>query len=127
MTSIIIAIGALTFLFAYLFISMGRDSKEHFIFQVLLFFFILAGVFLMGKAAYDNPDSCEWLLNSTVTSGNTTTYFNEYHCAESPQGTSTTTLKLTTWFFRVSVIYIFIYFVYKVLEWMGIIVRESDR
>ena len=125
--TILFGLAFVTIILVYMFFKLGegamRDGKRnHFLLQILLLFFIISAVPLMGKVSLDDRDFCSWnVVNSTMT-GYTTSYDYEYQCETNTHTTPDTFYNLTVWFFRLVsgyVVYYFIYEVLKYLNWVG--------
>jgi heme/copper-type cytochrome/quinol oxidase subunit 2 len=133
MSSVTILIGAsvVTFLLILLFMQMGKSSKDengdktgsnHVLLQVLLLGFILSGLVIIGKASFDDSGkNCGWLVNQSISSGNTTSYDYNYICSTDNTTTGFTFYQLTVWIMRLVGIYIFCYLVYVVLTYFGFV------
>jgi len=114
---------------SYLLFNLGRkdtetDGNNHFLLQLLLLFFIIIGVLLMGKAVDDSGTVCEVVINESIVNVNTTSYTYMNQCYESTNNTPTIFYKLTLWFVRLTSAYIFLYFVYQVLLFLGWVVPK---
>jgi len=135
--AVLFGIGIVAFLFLYFLFKLreqgqiddaaGKQSLfSHFPLQILLLFFFVAALLLVGKVTLDNSASCAWLLtNATVESG-VTAYQYDYLCEDSPYATANIFYKLITWFARLIGIYLLIYFTWKALAYFNVIVKGED-
>ena len=123
--TILIGIGIFLFTSLYMFFKLGEqkavNNKNHFLLQLLLLFFIISSVTLLGKVSYDAQDNCSFeMINSTIAS-NVTAYEYDYLCVDNINVTGLTFYKSTLWFFRLIALYVFGYFVYEVLVWLNVV------
>lgn len=102
------------------------EDKKHFLLQLLLLGFILGIAVLVGKTALDYKDDCSWLVMNDTISGDYTVYNYDYQCHENTNTTAETFYKVTTWIMRIVAIYIFLYFVYELLVYFGLIGRNDS-
>ena len=118
--SAIIVSGILAFIAAYMFFKLGENTgKEHVFYQLLLFSIIMASVLTLGGATF-RASNCDLIpVNSTLV-GDVTSYKYDYVCQEDPIPISNTFLKVTQWFWRLSLTYIIVYIVYKLMLAMGV-------
>lgn len=132
----IIGAGIVAFISAYMFFKLGENTgKEHIVLQLLIFSILVGSVVVIGGATF-KATNCDMVQTNTTTqeitsSSNQTdsiTYHNyEYQCQEEPFGISDTFLKLTQWFYRLSLTYLIIYFIYKVLLAIGVDLVENIK
>ena len=126
---VLAGVGIALFLLIYMFFKFNRFSDEkqgsnHFLLQLLILFFILAGFLLLAKATVDVSNNCEQeLVNSTVV-GDTSVYNYDIVCNESPYNTSSIFYKVILWFVRIISFYIFIYIAYEVLKYWKVIIPK---
>lgn len=129
---VIIGIGITIFLLAYIMFklktevddSTGENKQNHFILQLILLFFIVGLLALMGKATMDNSKDCSWLIANQTVSGNTTIFNNEYVCSDSITNTGLNFYKAIMWAVRIIYLYIFGYIVFEVLKYLGWVVPK---
>lgn len=133
---LVASIGVVTFLFAYMLFKLGErptvkesgdeegysTGGKHFLLQLLLLFFIAGGVLLLGKVSVD--DHCTYRVTNTTTVGDYDVFNYETNCEEST-GTALTFYKGVLWFVRLLFAYIFLYFVYEVLVYLGWVVPKT--
>jgi len=101
------------------------DGKNHFLLQLLLFFFIIAGVVMLGKATLDtSQNNCEWLVANSTVSGNVTTNVHSYQCSANADNTGFIFYKGTLWFARLAALYIFVHFMWYMLQYIGWVVPK---
>lgn len=99
--SLIIGIGLVGFLLAYLFFNFGKDelSQKHYLLRLLLLGCLFGIFILLGKASFDADQSCELVHNYTKMNyqyGNNFTYENgsaTYHWDYDASGVPPTTDK----------------------------------
>lgn len=125
---IIAGIGLTIFLLAYIMFKLKTDvndgGQNHFILQLILMFFIVGLIALLGKATLDSGSVCNWnVINQTVTA-NTTTFVNSYQCATPVTNTSLNFYKASLWIVRILFTYIFLYIAYEVLKYIGWVVPK---
>jgi hypothetical protein len=122
MIELIIGLGIVGFLIAYLFFQ-SKDEKEHLLLRILLLG-ILFGVFvLIGKASLDSTTQCSLELNQTVTDGNTTNYSYAPICYSVTENTTALTFyKVTLWIVRLISLYLLVYFIWHVWKWFSAII-----
>lgn len=129
------AISVTTFLFAYMLFKLGERQEvfdeegnpsgsggEHFLLQLLLLFFIAGGVLLLGKVSID--DYCTTTVVNATLVGNTTNYDYEYACYDNNNQTAIVFYKTVLWFVRLLALYVFGYFTYRVLVFIGWVVPK---
>ena len=119
---LVVAIGIATTILVLLFAKFGSNEEEkHPFLQLILLFFIVGGLLLLGKAGLDHKENCEWLnTNSTVT-GNTTSYNYSYTCSSLNKNTANVFYESMTWFLRILAIYVFLYFMWEILKFFNLI------
>ena len=116
--TLLIGIGICAIIFIYMFFKLGEtkttDGKSHFLLQILMLFFVIMSIFLIGKTTLDDNNNCSWnVINQTV-SGDTTTYTNSYECSAITNNTANVFYKMATWFASIVAGYVFIYFTYQI-------------
>lgn len=124
--TILFGIAFVTIILVYMFFKLGdnavrhgKGNTNHFLLQVLLLFFIISAVPLMGKVSLDDKDFCSWNVVNSTTNGYTTSYDYDYQCEPNPNTTSDTFYDLTVWFFRLVASYVVYYFIYEVLKYLN--------
>lgn len=98
----------------------------HFALQILFLGFIVASLVLAGKAAYDYKDNCDWLVNSSNTVGASTSYTYEYTCNTNTSKTALTFYDMSVWIMRITILYLFLFFSYKVFMWFKVQKRGKE-
>lgn len=125
---VIIGISATIFLLAYIMFKLKTDvdagGQNHFILQLILMFFIVGLLALMGKATLDSSQPCQWLVVNQTVTGDTTTFTNEYVCDEATSNTGLNFYKAIMWTVRILFTYIFLYIAYEVLKYLGWVVPK---
>lgn len=120
MTTVIL-LGALglTFISAYMFFKFGENTgNEHFVLQLLLVAMIVGGIAIAGAAGYNAANCQTMAVNSTV-AGGVTTYGYDTVCNTSPVGVSDTFVRYTSYYYRIFMTYVIVYFIYRVLVAWG--------
>jgi len=134
--SVLFGASVIGFLLLLLFMKLGDSKKDengkekntHVLLQVLILGFILATFVIIGKASFDDGDkSCAWLVNQSISSGNSSTYSYEYNCVSTDTTTSFTFYQLTVWIMRIIGIYMFCYLAYVVLVYFGYVGDKKGR
>lgn len=126
---VLAGVGIGLFLLIYMFFKFNRfndseQGKNHFLLQLIILFFIIAGFILLGKATVDLQQPCSFqVVNSSETAG-TYTYDYDYVCFEEVSNTGTIFYKIMSWFVRIFSFYIFIYIIYEVLKFWGVIIPK---
>lgn len=139
--ALVVGIGIVTFIAAYMLFQLGQrpddeSNKEgneqsnknysgtgkHFLLQLLLLFFIAGGVLLIGKAGIDQ--TCDVVVVNETVSGNTTINSYDQQCFDNQASTALTFYKGTLWFVRLLFAYVFFYFLYEVLVYLGWVVPK---
>jgi len=131
--AVLIGIGLATWLMIYIAFKLKQDladksvegGNNHFLLQLLILFFIIAGFILIGKATIDLQDNCAWQVANETTVGNITTYNNDYVCSANTNNTANIFYKGVTWFARLFATYIFLYIGYEVLKYLGWVVPRK--
>lgn len=155
---VLVGIGITAFLLLYLMFKLKTDvdagGQNHFILQLLLLFFIIGTIALLGKATMDESSNCEWLTNQTselyVYGNNFTgyhwdydtgtapdgpqvdaylfhkniTYDYGYYCSDSINNTGLNFYKTIMWLVRLLFTYIFLYLTYEILKYLGWVVPK---
>jgi len=127
METLIIALGIVSFILIYLSVVV---DKEHFVAKLLLILTGITMLILIPSATLG--DTCTPVINSTnaTTMYNTTTTTYAYmpYCYAPQEGnTNSTFYKLFLWFFRAIWLYIFTYFVYRILLHYGVMVVGKGK
>lgn len=86
-------------------------DKRQFILKILTIFFSIFLIIILAKATLDVNDYCETVINETTVTGNVTSYTYMEECRDraSNINTQNTFYNLSLWFFRVTLLYAFIY------------------
>ena len=127
--AMVFGIGLVCFLLIYLAFNL---EKKHFLFQLILLFFAFSSLMLIPKGLIDIEDSCELKLNYTESyingaGNNQTNYTYNKYCMENEHNTPIILHKLVMWVQRIFWMYVFGYFVYEILKWMGYIVPKDKK
>lgn len=118
----IIAVGIVAFLFIYL---SSKLEKGHFILQLILIFSAMTLLILIPKAGIEQQ--CTPVINSTSNTTGLTEYTYTTYCYSPSQGTAKSIFyNIFLGIYVVFWIYVLIYFIYKVLEYMGVIVSGKN-
>lgn len=126
---VLIGIGITMALMLFLLFKLKRggtgDNNNHFLLQLLILFFVIGGFILLAKGTLDVATPCSWnVVNSTSTAG--VDYYNyEYQCADELNNTGEIFYTGTLWFARLFIMYIFLYFTYEVLKFLGWVVPKK--
>lgn len=103
-----------------------EGAPKHFLLQLLFLFLFLSSLVFIANAVYKaDSQYCQVVtVNDTVNMG-VTTYESSYVCynTDSTQGESF--YRAVLWIFRLSLAYIFFYFVYEVLKFAGWVVPKE--
>jgi len=119
--SLIVGIGIAAFILVFWVFQF--DRKEHFLLQLLTSLFFISLLVLLGKAAIDQNEVCDIVVNQTIDDGSAVTYDYDRVCFEKGSNTGTTFFKTTVWFQRIFITYIIFYFIYafwlknKIMNW----------
>lgn len=118
--SLIIAIGIFCFLLLYF--AFQLDKKEHFILIFLLICFFIITLPMIPKATLDFKDTCDFVVNSSTTVGDQTSYTYDYKCEETVHNTSNTFFKISQFLNRLFWAYIIIFILWKffsdkIMQW----------
>lgn len=111
---------------AFLILYFIRDLElEHIALRLFGIFMFLILIVLAAKTTLD-PNCDVVLLNSSVVNNIT---INNYgtECVETSANTDVIFYKASLYFVYLTIAYIFIYFLYQVLLWKGIIKRKKKR
>ena len=122
--TVLFGIAFVTIILVYMFFQLSKNGKDdpsrgHFALQMILLFLILSSVALIGKVTLDDKDYCSWNVINSTTTGATTTYGYEYQCETNTNSTPDIFYKTTAWFFYIVSSYVFFYFIYEVLKYLG--------
>lgn len=127
--TLLIGIGIFAIICIYMFFKLGEQQKEtkqsHFILQLLILFFVLISLVLVGKVGLDDSNHCEFVNSNSTIVGNVTTNDYVYLCETNINSTSNIFYKTTLWFMRLILIYMFIYFTYEVLIYFGVVIPKQ--
>lgn len=121
MGSELVILGAAVVGFLFLYLSFKLDD-EHYILKILLLFVFFGSTILIGKAALDEKDYCTWNVVNSTTSGDYNIYNYDYQCSTNSNNTNLTFYKGLVWFSGVFMLYVFGYFTYRVLVYLGWVV-----
>jgi len=119
--SLIIGIGIAAFILVFWVFQF--DKKEHFLLQLFTSMFVILLFVLLGKAAIDQDQVCDVVVNQTVDDGSKVSYTYDRVCFENENNTGNTFYKTLVWFQRVFFTYIIFYFIYafwlknKLMNW----------
>jgi len=100
-------------------LSQEIDGGSRYPLQVVVFFFLLGIILLIGKVSVDYKDNCEWLLNNTVIVGNTTNYNHTYQCNTNTNGSQSIFYTITLWIFRITSAYLFFTFAFEAINYFA--------
>lgn len=123
---LMVGLGLVGFLLAYLFFNFGKDeiSQKHYLLRLLLLGCLFGVFVLIGKAGLDSNTTCELVHNYSFIDhihGNDFYEYKEYDvvCYESdPNKTSNTFYVLTLWIVRLISSYILVYLFYEIFMYM---------
>ena len=121
--------GFVGLILVFLFFKLGSNEQgeeKHYFLQLLLLFFILGVVVLLGKVGLDYKNPCAWLVANDTTLGNTTSYQYTYQCGTETNTTANTFYNLTVWIMRIVATYTCLYFLWELLVFFGIIGKKGD-
>ena len=126
---VLIGVGIGLFLLIYMFFKFNRfndsqQGKNHFLLQLIILFFILAGFVLLAKATIDVQNDCSFQVTNSTVSGSDYTYNYDYVCQETTTSTATIFYKIMLWFVRIFSFYILIYIFYEVMKYWGVIIPK---
>ena len=115
----IIGIGIASFLLLYFAFNL---DKEHYLLKLLAAFFFLSILILIPKSLIDDKNFCEIVVSNTTyfNTTNSTTYEYERFCETNPKTTTRIFYNSLLWFYRIFMIYVFIYFTYVVFFKRGL-------
>ena len=126
--TLLIGLGIFIFTCVYMFFKLseqkitqelqGEKPTNHFVLQLMILFFILSSVLLLGKVGIDDSNHCDFVVTNSTIVGNVTNNSYDYLCSTNTNSTSFTFYKITLWFMRLLTAYIFIYFTYEVLIYL---------
>ena len=122
--TILIGLGITTFALMYMFFKLGQNTSKdnnHFPLQLLFLFLILSCFTLIGKVSLDDKDFCSWNVVNSTTIGSTTEYSYLYQCSPNPNTTADTFYRVSVWIFRLVGFYVFLYVLYWVLRYFGMV------
>lgn len=121
MIELILALGIVGFLVAYLFFQNKEDN--HVALRILMLG-VLFGIFiLLGKAGIDSTTECEPVLNQTVVNNLTTTYSYDTFCYQKTKSNTASILyKVTLWLVRLLGLYLLVYFIWEFFKWFSQII-----
>lgn len=103
-----------------------EKAPKHFLLQLLFLFLFLASLLFIANAVYKSDSqecSVNWYDNSTHPHNISFHYDYECYSTDSVQGEGF--YKAVLWVFRLSLVYIFFYFVYEVLKFAGWVVPKE--
>jgi hypothetical protein len=109
--TIILAIGIFASLLLYMSFNI---EKKHQALQLFLLGFFVFAIFLIGKATLDATQECSIVLNSTAGTSNNYTSF----CQSVSSDTALLFYKVTLWFMRFFISYIFVFFIWELFTWI---------
>ena len=120
---LLVGLGFIGFLLAYLFFNFGKDeiSQKHYLLRLLLIGCLFGVFVLIGKAGLDSTQTCNHVLsNMTLVENNTVELYDyETLCYESdPNNTAKTFYVLTLWIVRLISAYILVYLFYEIFIYM---------
>lgn len=101
------------------------DGHNHFLLQILILFFIIGGLVLMAKTTLDDQNPCSWNVVNSTTSGLSTSYVYDYQCSTNTHNTATVFYKAVVWFASLFMLYLFLFFIYQVLKFVGWVVPKK--
>jgi len=123
--TIIIGIACVTIIISYIMFKLNqgaynqngeKEGDNHAFLQILMFFFIVLMIFLIGKVTVDDKDNCVWNVINSTTIGANTQYTYDYQCSTNANTTSLTFYKLVNAFVYLVFAYVFIFYGYKILK-----------
>lgn len=120
---LIIGLGIVGFLLAYLFFKSGDDYQEHVLLRILLLGLLFGVFILIGSAGLDSTTSCDVIISNQTeyeVVGNATVTEFSYDTLCYEKGSDNTALsfyQLTLWIVRLVSTYLIIYLVYKIFLW----------
>lgn len=130
MSNVVVMVGAgiISLILFLLFMKAGDKERPHQALQVLLLGFILVCFVLIGKAALDDSDkACAYLVNSSNTQNNITSYTYTYNCQPLTTNTGQFFFKFTVTIMGIVGIYLLCYLIYAVLVYFGWVVPHNKE
>ena len=89
-----------------------EHGQDHVFLQFLFVGLIMASLMLLGKAALDNNDYCDFVAVNATVNGSLTQYDFAYECVENDNSTAQTFFDITLWLFRIYIAYVMVYIFY---------------
>ena len=103
-----------------------NTGNEHIALQLLILAILISSISVIGGASF-KATNCDFVTTNSTINGTITNYEYGYVCQDTPLGISNTFLKVTTWFYRLMISYLILYFIYKLFMYLGIDLIESFK
>lgn len=126
--SVVIGSAALVFLASYWFFKLGKiTGDEHLFLQLIMTVFVIGGLVVLGGAVSQASLNCEWVVESMEEDeGGIDQYTYTEVCRDESTGISNTFFVVVTWFYRLFIIYLFLYLIFKVFRLFYSGVNDED-
>jgi len=96
--------------------------------QVLFFFMVLSSFVLMGSAAFESRNDCEYLLtNVTTVNSNLTQNSYSYECTERITGAASWIYRLPVWLSLASALYLVVYLLQLIVSVIKFFNKGGER
>ena len=119
--AIIIGASVLAFLSAYIFFKLGENTgSEHIVLQLLMISMIVGSVSVLGGAVFKDTNCHLVAVNSTTTNDVIDYEYGQF-CYDEPTPQSNSFIRLTSYFYRLFMTYVIVYFIYRVLIAFGVL------
>jgi hypothetical protein len=127
-----IAVGlfALLFMFlvSYWFFKLGElGGLQHFFLQLLMVGFLLFGSSVLGVAGLDASRDCQWVIDEIDETTDPNYYAWKYKCLEDAKGYAVTFNTVLTWFWRLITVYMFLWLLFSLLDYLGKLPKGMRR
>lgn len=113
-----VVVGVASVCFLMMWFMQQLPEEKHFLFKLLLIFFIMACMMLIPKTLIDNKTVCETIVaNSTQLSANAVQYNYDRFCFERDENTAESFYRTTTWLYRLFIGYTIVFlFVWALMK-----------
>lgn len=134
-TAVIVGIGLVAFLAAYMLFKLRSSSEEsfsgpggnkHFLLQLVFLFLFLSSLTFLANAVYkvDSQVCAINEYNEIVHAHNTSMHY-DYECFNTNSTQGESFYKAVLWIVRIIYVYIFLYFVWEALKFLGWVVPKQ--
>lgn len=112
-------LGVAAILLVLFWLLRSENEQANTALQIVLLGFLLGIVVMIGKVAVVNNVQCDWVVNSTIVSGNTTSYDYDYMCSTTSDETGSLLYQISLWVMRLTIGFVILKFAFDFFNYFA--------